>query len=108
MPGEDESRVHTVKSRERRECQLVVGVEVRKELRPDPAVDHVARDEGIPDADHIALDEEERGASLRVARNVDDAGRAGDIEDRAVAERRDLEDRRRAQPVAQAEDEETT
>src|SRR5438093_11866038 len=72
---EDQSRINAFEPRERGVGLLVVGVEVRKELRPGGARHDVERHEGIADADGVAPCEMQRGAARGVPGDMDDARR---------------------------------
>src|SRR5438093_3142578 len=78
-----------------------------RELRPGLSREHVQRRERIAYEEHLPCGQMQRGACLAVARDSNDAWRAGYVEGRPVAECGNLEDRRRTKhPLRQRETDE--
>ena len=89
-----------IEPRERGERLPVVGVEVREELRPGRTAHHVERHERIADEDRVRDGRWSAALPAVCPGTWMTLRRPRHVERRAVAERRDLRDRRRPEPAA--------
>src|SRR5207248_11090357 len=79
--------------RERRERRGAVAIE-RAHPRTSRAREHVERDERVADENEVAIRKQECRAAGAVAGYMDRTRATGDVDDLAIGERTDLEDRR--------------
>src|SRR5439155_21155495 len=96
VSGEHQGRFDAAEPRERRVGPGNIGPESR-DLRSGRAGEHIQRGDRVSDEEGVTRRYMERRAAFAVSRYVDHAWRSRDVERRAVAERRDFEDRCRAQ-----------